>query len=286
MPIDQFSMKEKVNALPPSCFTLADLEKLYDIFEEINKAARTLHLSVLEKQPQETDEEFAKRQEGVDKWIYKTHVRVWGETGSMQLFRDREGLSETNLPDSLNGVQFDNYNPTQIEPAYKVSISLNARKPPFFDFFPNTTSNTSLLQVKGFDSNWVEGSYTNISNWVKSRRSFWSFIHAKAMYDLYLWLLIMPITLYLLGKFSLSISPFMANTSLVYQISVHVYFVIICMTIGYLGFNYVRWTYPFIEYIPNKKKFDIHKYIVGSFGLSLLGLMGNAVREFLIKFFL
>lgn len=245
-----FTRKSKL----PSCMLdLVYFQKLYKKLKEINDRAIEIEKAALQRKPDQSEEDFKKLQDRVTD-LYKLGISIKGSKDEFIGAENPGIFCEDSMPDSVTSIMFDNsfqYRYTLgRDPLNHFKVVFDFSRPNIFDFsaFPTeSTPNFSIVEVNGQDQTWVEGAYSAVMSSLDDRRKGSSWVHRSRIYDIFLWLFILPSSFWFLRKIEFSFGHHFANLSPVWQVAFYLYFFISFVWFFVMLFKYGRWLYPYLE---------------------------------------
>lgn len=268
----------------PTCtFNISYFKKLYNILTEINKEAADIAISELEKQPNQTDEEFNEFKKYV-RDLYKINIQIIGSNGEHLISDDKSIFDESKLPDKINKIIMDNSSyykfDTDREPINKIVVEFDFRQPSVWNLTnnpSNPTNNDSSIQVIGCKQTWVDGAFKKVYSSLENRKNKRGWIHGKNVYDFLLWFLYLPFLFWNIYKIEQIVGAKFLSISTVFQVFIYIYTFIIALFIFNFFFKYSRWILPYLELKTTlKRKINIHKII---FSVILLPIVIKFIRD-------
>jgi len=257
-PVYTYKSKQRFSKIPSCTIEIKYLKKLFEILNDINKEAAEIELNVLNKRYQQSTggvskEDFEKLKKDVLE-SYKIHIQIFGTKGKFITSDSSSVFEEEHLPDFITSTKFDNsffYKSVfNRNPQSLINVELDFSKPPLIDFVTSPsyqTPNNSIIHVLGENETWVEGSHEKVASSLKERSNRRSWLHRKNVYDLFLWLLVIPLSLWNVQKFNLFAAPYLSKFSTVLTVGIYLYIFIIILNIFRFAFNYLRWLFPYLE---------------------------------------
>lgn len=168
-------------------------------------------------------------------------------------------------------------------PRNRLELFIDFGKPKVLDFSfspSDKTPNDSSFIVEGYDNTWVNGVYREIDNFFEKRSSKISGIHKNSIYDLFLWILGVPIGFWTCFKMASIIQQAFINSFL--QSALYVYIFFLSLLIFRILFHYFRWLYPKIQYKSSNDLSIIHR---GFFYTIAIGLIGKFLYDMICLIF-
>lgn len=261
----------------PSCIlNITYFKKLYEILNKITKEAAEIEIAKLKKTPNQSDEDFIKMKDYAGS-LYKLSIQIFGRKGEYIYSESISIFDETNLPDYITKIIFDNslrYNfALKKDPLNRIRLEFDFKKAKVFDFVTSpsrATPNTSTINVLGENETWVSGAYKNVLQSLQERANKWSWLHGTNIFDLFIWFIVIPLGFFTIYKIEQIFSLSASDISTVFMAALYLYFFIIVLNIFRMVFNYARWIFPKMELVTSLKKgAKIHRFILGLIFLAI-----------------
>ena len=260
----------------PSC--VVDAEVLKRIYKDLSAGSdEGSRLEVAKNSPASQPQNLVQ----VRGW-YSVVIIAKGVNGEQIISLDPSLLDEGNLPKPLSSIEFDIgayykiSRQTGIDAPNRVHVKLDFTKPPLLDLSnPGTgpTPNDSSVIVNGNDSMWVSGIYEKLLSTLRQGRVSTGWLHSQYTYDALLWLVGLPGSLSaatLIGeKFGNRYFP----NSFLPKLTLFLFILILLITIFRIGFSWVRWLLPLIEFSPLAQ--PIHRQIRLLLSALIIGVLGS-----------
>ncbi|NVM56094.1 MAG: hypothetical protein HWN66_20525 [Candidatus Helarchaeota archaeon] len=235
---------------------LKDLKNLYDKLDEKKEIA-------IESEHKAIDnfalpkEEKEKMKENVKEWI-KVNIMVAGTKGERLASGSKEVFDKINF--EISSIRYDNYlvfeYNTKMRPKNYFEIALDFTKPKISDFSSNPgkkTPNESRIIVAGMDEVWTNGIYSIVKDYFKERSSLRQLINSSGIYDIILWLIVIPYGFIMLNKLINYLKGRLNIIDSVLFVFIGLYFMVSLILIWRVFFGFVRWLFPPLEYISEKR---------------------------------
>jgi hypothetical protein len=281
----------RIKNLTSCSLDLDYFKKLYEILKKVTEEGAEIEISQLRKKEGETDENFEKLKNDARKF-FKVSIQIFGAKGENIFTESPDVFDDSGLPDTITKITFDNTSKfkailQQSEPINKFRIEFDFTKQRVFNFNfspSEATPNKSFLSVSGENETWVSGVYNKVIESLEERSNKHGWLHVNNIYDLFLWFLIIPLSLILLYNINQPLPPHFAELSAFFKVACYIYFFIVTLNIFRIVFNYARWIFPNIELITSPKKGAIrHRIILGAI---LLGVLSAFIYNLIKAFFL
>lgn len=256
-----------------------DLEALFKLIGAKTEDARKIQVQFENPELFKSEDEI---KELVSKYFLVTY-RIRSEKTSIA-GHGIPDFEQGNLPTDLVSVYISNSetfaevanggNPRNYLHAYIEFV----RPPLAFDFYnmpSNPTKNGSVINVFGFNEDWVIATQQKLEEFFESKKSNRGFIHKSGAYDLLLYLIYVPIIIWIAFKIEQAFPRIYEFESTVLLVAVLIYAVLISLLVARFLFQYIRWLFPPVEFIPRKTiRPLVHKGVLGfvlvSIGLAFL----------------
>jgi hypothetical protein len=160
-----------------------------------------------------------------------------------------------------------------------------------FDLTKNASSKTenmSAIIISGNNNSWVEGTYENLINLLKNSKHSRSWIHQRNIYDLFLWLVVMPLNFWNLITIENNFKIILNSFSSILRVGIYIYAFIIFTLLYRFLFNYFRWVFPYMEfYREDIRKGNKHRIALTFFtAVILYPLICDGLKFIIGKIFL
>lgn len=218
---------------------------------------------------------------------FKLSVLIVGAKGEYLSGDDVSIFEDENLPNNINQVIFDSaINHTQMigrEPRNKVIVQFDFKKQEIFDFSylpAQPDPNSSSIQVGGYNDTWVSGVYAEILSFLKDKKKKRNWLHKKRIYDFFLYLLFYPIMFWCIYRVS---SLLQGKVNTIFLIAVCFYIFFLLLLLLRIIFNYARWIFPLLEFIPKPgTKMGRHR---ATLSIIALGIISSLIRDIIKSIF-
>ena len=137
---------------------------------------------------------------------------------------------------------------------------------------PSTsTPNESSIEVKGYNSTWVNGVFSELKSFVMNHSSSFSKCHSHSVYDILLFTLGFPLSLWACSRLSAAIESSFGDGSVFLLAALYLYVFVGTLFVFRLLFHYLRWVCPLVEYKHKSSKLTMHRIILGTLGFGIIG---------------
>ena len=214
-------------------------------------------------------------------------ITINGQDGEELFGSINEVFDSTSFPEQIKSLYLNseliyksrfNYIPRN-----RIEVLIDFSKPKVLDFSfspSEKTPNNSSFTVEGYDSTWVNGVYSEIDKFLEKRSSKISKIHRNSIYDLFVWILGLPIGFWTCYKFKTPIQK--ANLDSFLQSAFYVYIFFLSLFVLRILFHYFRWLYPKIQYNSLKDLSIMHR---GFFYIITTSIIGAFLYDIISSIF-
>lgn len=263
-----------------------DLHRFYKILQERSAAAGEIEIQKIDRDkhsPETIEEAIKSIRESVE-----LRLTVKGTVGDELYGSIEDVFSSPNFPSSVISIFVDSSHLLKAvhnyHPGNSFLVNLDFSKPTVFDFslMPSQgTPNISNFEVRGLDSTWVNGVFTEIDNFIKQHGSKLSIVHAHSIYDILVWILGFPLAFRTCFLLSSKIENFIPESSFVTN-AIYVYVFFAALFVFRILFHYLRWICPLVEYKSKRNQIIAHRIF---FGTILIAIVKTYVVDFAFRFF-
>ena len=260
-----------------SCsLTKSDLRRLCDILQERAHTAANHEVTNFQ-QGQQTNEEYEKNR-GLVRESFVLRITVTGHDGRELFGTIAEVFDSPNFPEQVKSLYVNsgtllkavhNYIPRN---SFEVYIDFS--RPAVFDFtiFPSQqTPNGSRMSVEGFEASWANGLFHELERFFESKSAPLEILHRHSVYDIMLWFAGFPLGFWLCFKLAPLIVQIEARTSSFVSAASNVYIFLAALFLFRALFHYVRWVFPIVEYKHDGSRTLIHRTVLSTLALGLIG---------------
>ncbi len=162
-------------------------------------------------------------------------------------------------------------------PRNSFALSLDFTKSELFNLLLSPLRSTlSNIRVSGLDAAWVNGVYSEVTNFIKRKKTHRRFLYRHGIYD---WLMPLggfPFAFSIAYKLSGLINNLFDEHSGVLKSAAYVYVFYFSLFLFRLLFDYARWIFPIVEYKGSIGTARKHRAILG---VLVLGVLGNLLYD-------
>jgi hypothetical protein len=182
-------------------------------------------------------------------------VFIYGASGEELIVYDSGIIETPEFPDRLTRLTVDTFIPFRnrtngYNPSNGVRIDLDFTSPRIVDWQFNVsgpTPNSSEVLIQGHDDGWRAAILSFLQRLFAARSNHRGFLHAAFTYDIYLWLLFMPVYFYGVIQLDGRMDSLFSSVATPIRVAVYVYTFFIFANLYRLLIGYIRWTFPSIE---------------------------------------
>ncbi len=264
-------------------FSKADLQALCERLQEWGDKAseeEIKHYQPLDRTPEQLLADVASLREGFkikvtmqgidDERIFGTIAAVFNSPRFPDKVKSLYINTQQNLKDLYNWL-----------PRNHFQLLLDFTKPEIFNLSlspSGSTPNASSIRVSGLDSTWVNGVYSEVTNFIKRKETRRRFLHRHSIYD---WLIPcggFPFAFSIAYKLSGLINSLFGEHSGILKSAAYVYVFYFSLLLFRMLFDYARWIFPIVEYKESTDTAQKHRAILV---LLVLGVFGNLLYDVL-----
>ena len=264
-------------------FSKADLQALCERLQEWGDKAseeEIKHYQPLDRTPEQLLADVASLREGFkikvtmqgidDERIFGTIAAVFNSPRFPDKVKSLYINTQQNLKDLYNWL-----------PRNHFQLLLDFTKPEIFNLSlspSGSTPNASSIRVSGLDSTWVNGVYSEVTNFIKRKETRRRFLHRHSIYD---WLILcggFPFAFSIAYKLSGLINSLFGEHSGILKSAAYVYVFYFSLLLFRMLFDYARWIFPIVEYKESTDTAQKHRAILV---LLVLGVFGNLLYDVL-----
>ena len=231
-------------------FSREDLKKLCEILQESSNAAAKEeidHYTPLDRPPEQIRSDITLLKLG-----FELKVTVQGIDDQRVYGTISDVFNSPRFPDKVKNLYIDSAQYLRDfqnwYPRNRFELLLDFTKPELFNLSLSpsiSTPNASHVLVTGLNSDWVNGVYRKVTDFIEQRRTHRQFFHRHSIYDLLLPCGCFPFAFSIAYKFSGLINN---RFSGILQSVVYVYLFYLSLLSFRILFDYARWIFPIVEY--------------------------------------
>ncbi|MCR5856896.1 hypothetical protein [Mesorhizobium sp. J428] len=213
-------------------------------------------------------------------------VSIIGYDGQTSYGSNEDIFTAKNLPSNIERIFFTNTTAWQAEspdtlPPNRFAVTITFSKPPVFDPNPlvsEPTRNDSQVYIKSEDIVFFRACRNIASKKLTTAMKWYSFIHAKFAYDIGLWLIALPYSLYWITHFMDRFFP-SDGPNVSFRIPFYIYSLGISILLYRTFAGYIKWAFPVNVLEENKDRAWTHRVFIGAVISSLVVSGAKSVLE-------
>jgi hypothetical protein len=285
MPIARFNARV---IKPPSCsLSFKFLKELYYITNEIVEQASEKASKELRKLPNQSEKDYTDQKKLIGE-SYKLEVIIFSFKGTLIVSQNDSIFDEKDIPFPISKIIFTNVEFSRrnigFDPSYVIKIEFDFEKLRIFDLLTNPSRasyNSSTIEIKGANEVWVVGATDKIRTKIKEARNKYSIVHKESIYDLLIWLLVIPLAIINMHALEKHFFILIDNFTAPLQILIYSFVLLSILLLFRIFFNYTRWLFPYCELkLEEKKGPAFHRFI---YGVLCLGILTDIIVVVLLK---
>jgi hypothetical protein len=224
-----------------------------------------------------SEEDFQERNKFLKDNAFRVTVSIIGFDGQTAYGETEEIFDSKNLPLPIKKIFFTNStafkrNANDNEPINSFSLWINFDKPPLFDPNPlvsEPTPNFSKVNLRADDVGYFRAAQNIFGSKIKSNKKWYSFIHEKFAYDIGLWLVALPYSLYWITIYSDYFFPSDSKHPS-FRVAFYIYGLGLSLLFYRALFGYIKWAFPVNILEENKDRATRHRLMLGAIVFSLV----------------
>lgn len=277
---------QKSVQLQALALSLVDIAKIYERLQLQVAEQAEIEVSRLARPTDKTEQEFGELKNRYRQTAFGTTVTIAGRDGSALFGTDATVFTSPNLPDKVARIYMTNITSYEIvanrRPTNAFELTLDLSKPPLLDannLVSSPTPNNSNLRVQGDRDAWVASVLDAVLGMTQQRSTRRSWIHRAFAYDIGLWVIGLPLAMYVCWKVSPAINASFAATHPFLSGAAYLYLVGITVWVYRILFGYTKWAFPTVELTDNKDAAGKHRAF---WGVIIFGLLVNMLSEIVL----
>ncbi len=268
------------------------LESIKDVYRDLHAINRKFGeevIATLQREPDLTDDEWEERKAFLLDDAFSLTITVNG-LRDQQLYGETEAVfDDPNLPKPIKSIYFTNVNSFKRnangnEPRNRISVFLDFGKPEVFD--PNplvsaATPNEGNVTVNAEDITFFNAVQKAIEKKVTTHKTWYAAIHRNYAYDIGMWLIALPVSLYFSAFYMDQLIPTGGKFE-VFRWPLFIYFVGLSLIL-YRGLTaYAKWAFPVNVLDENKDRALKHRLALGGFASWLFYKVASTVYGIIV----
>jgi hypothetical protein len=280
-------IETKSNKIRSCAINIEDLKILYSLLEAKVREAKDYELAESQLIKQSANDKKEELKQFIEN-LYKLSIHVFGERGEYLVGDEASIFDDRSFPNRVSQIIFDSAyyykSATNLEPLNKLIVQFDFKKQMLFDFTNPLTApalNLSSITISGISNTWVGGVYEEANKFLKEKEKKRNWLHKKHIYDVFLYFYFYPTAFWTIYRVSGLLKPKISTFIL---IGICFYVFMILLLLMRIIFNYIRWIFPLIEFVPKYKSkmarhraalFIILAGIISAFIWDLLKTLGR-----------
>ena len=266
-----------------------DIKELCEILKE--KHGEIVDIEIREyKYPDSINELERKKKEEQIRKDFKFAIQIFGSNGSYLTGENSSVFDDKDFPKNLNLLNINNSFAYKYfrgcEPRNSFEISINFSETSIFYFGYPVEPINSIITVSGSNETWVTGTYQKIIDYFNSKKTSRNWIYGPVTWDIFLYTIVYPTTLWLIYKIDHYIKFRNINVSTALSFAIYLYIFIILVHALRMIYNYSKWLYPFMEYkIENSKKLNQRKFLYAILSIIFGPLIYDVIKTIFLKWY-
>lgn len=262
-------------------FSKADLQALCERLQEWGDKAseeEIKHYHPLDRTPEQRLADIASLREG-----FKIRITVQGIDDERIFGTIAAVFNSPRFPDQVKSLYINTQqnlkNLYNWYPRNYFELFLDFIKPELFNLSlspSGSTLNASNIRVSGLDATWVNGVYSEVTNFIKRKETCRRFLHRHSIYD---WLILcggFPFAFSIAHKLSTLINSLFGQHSGILKSAAYVYVFYVLLLLFRILFDYARWIFPIVEYKESTDSAQKHRTTLAAI---ILGVLGNFIYD-------
>lgn len=250
------------------------LENIKDAYRDlhlINKRFGDQVITKLKPEPDLTDDQWEERKTYLLEDAFRLTVTVNGFQDQKLYGESVEVFDHPNLPKPISSIFITNATAFQrhangSEPIDHLTVFLDFGKPEVFD--PNplvsaATPNEGMVTVKAQDIGFFNSVQLVVTKKLTARRTWYGAIHRNFAYDIGMWLIALPVSLYFSAYYMDQLIP-VGDTFELFRWPLFFYFVGLSLLFYRALTAYLKWAFPVNVLEDNKDSALKHRLALGA----------------------
>ena len=263
MLLESFKNSVRTSQINCSTLNLDDLRKLFEIVKNQNEESKKYQLDYIDdvhlKLPDSHSQEEINEVKKVVNDKYIVGIEIFSTKGHyFRTFNPDEAFDKNKIPDDVTKIIISNtivFNlDKQLVQPYKIIVDLDFYRTTLLDLISNPsheTYNPSKVEIWGLSETWVDGVHNKLLKFLKERENKRYWLHRKNIYDIFIWLIVIPIIFWNLYKIDYWLQQKFSQLSSVLTVFSYIYTFIFGLILFNLFFKYMRRSFPPMELKSN-----------------------------------
>lgn len=253
-------------------FSLQNIKDVYRDIYSINKRFGEELISRLHPEAGLTDEQWKERKSFLLQDAFQLTVTINGARDEKLYGESVDVFDDPNLPRPIKSIYFTNAtafrrNSGGNDPVNRVAVFLDFGKPEVFD--PNplvsaATPNNGCVDIDAQDITFFNAIQNAVEKKLLSHRTWYGAIHRNFAYDIGMWLIALPVSLYFSAYQMDKLLPEGSDLAL-FRWPLFLYFVGLAIILYRAMTAYAKWAFPVNVLDENKDRALKHRLALGAF---------------------
>ncbi|PWI54092.1 hypothetical protein B5K03_11635 [Rhizobium phaseoli] len=257
--------------------SLPQIKSAYRELQKLTGTEAERIISLLTKPNDSSDEDWGKERAFLKDNAFRLTVSVIGFDGETAYGETEDIFDSKDFPFPIRVIFFTNTtafsrNAGGSEPRNRFSIWVSFDKPPLFDPNPlvsEQTPNNSKIEIHAEDVSYFRAIQNIITTKILSNRKWYGLIHAKFAYDIGLWLIAFPYSLYWITIYCDYFVP-TTGPHASFRVAFYIYGLGVSLFTYRALFGYLKWAFPVNVLDENEDHAMRHRVILGGIVTSLI----------------
>jgi hypothetical protein len=268
---------EDIIPLKGGKFSLKDVASLFSDFRDLTIKEGEVIVGGLVREKGKSVKDFEDYKKRVKIDAFRVTVSINGFDGQTRFGDSKDLFSRDDLPKPIKSIYFTNINSFKreangSEPRNRFECWIHFEKPPLFDPNPlvsEPTSNASRILVQAEDSAYFKAAQKIANDFDNNTKHWYRAIHKGFSYDVGLWFLWVPFSLFKISQWIEGLPYTPAETS-IFKIALGFYLFVLCLMLYRAFVGYVKWAFPVNVLIENNDAAVRHRVILGALVATIL----------------
>ncbi|OAN98066.1 hypothetical protein [Sulfitobacter geojensis] len=269
--------------------SLDQVKAFYADLQRINTSLGNGIIDGLPKEEDLTDEEWSRKKSFLKDDAFRLTVTIKGLHDLVVYGEDESIFSSSDLPNPIKSIYFNNVtayrrNAAGTSPRNIVEVNLDFDKPALFDPSPNiseATPNNSRVHIDCAEMGFLRSIQQTTEAKLLNHRTWYSYLHKNFSYDLVLWIIFLPVVLFLTTYYTDRLIPSDSSVSS-YRWAVYIYSLGVALLFFRFLVSYTKWAFPVNVLTNNNDKAVRHRVILalifGYIGWSLVDAVRDTIK--------
>lgn len=244
---------------------MVDVRRIVErLLQHVNDESQREFARLVELNP----ENLARREE-IEKdceQAYRISVTIVGRDGESLFGHGIEPFDSPNLPEPVLAIYISNVAAYQAivgrAPTNTFTLHLDFSIPPLIDNenpVSSPTQNFSNFTVEGDRNEWVASIHQAVMDVIEKKWNGRKFLHAASVYDIGLFFLGFPASIYLCWRFSGHVETWLGAINPFLSGAAYIYIFFLILNLYRVLFGYTKWAFPTVELASNESRSKRHR---------------------------